>query len=225
MRQQTGGIICNWFLRLFDEASHDIAKSRCEIDCMIETLVAVFAEGCVFKRVLFDPPPRNKSLSVSAAAEESLPRFNLPTGVEVGFVSARVMHHLRKKCVFYAGGEPVLLWGDSQSPHKKELLDRLQNVASLTKERLMADFPRHDVRSALALFDRRLVKKGFGPLLDVDTRRFLLRGARQLAGLLQCDESAVLLQYESVLDYMIKQMQPLQPLADRSGSLGSLAGR
>ena len=126
------------------------------------------------------------------------------------------MHHLRKKCVFYAGGEPVLLWGDSQSPHKKELLDRLQNVASLTKERLMADFPRHDVRSALASFDRRLVQKGFGPLPDVDTRRFLLRGARQLAGLLHCDESAVLLQYESVLDYMIKQMHPLQPLADKT---------
>ena len=99
---------------------------------MIETLVAVFAEGCVFQRVLVDTPSRNNPRSVSAAAEESLPRFH-SDGVEVGFVSTRVMRNLRKKCVFYAGGVPVLLWGDAQSAHKKELLDRLQNVASLTK--------------------------------------------------------------------------------------------
>ena len=43
------GIICAWFLRLFDNANHDIAKSRSEIDCMIETLDAVFLEGRVFK--------------------------------------------------------------------------------------------------------------------------------------------------------------------------------
>ena len=45
------GIICAWFLRLFDNANHDIAKSRSEIDCMIETLDAVFLEGRVFKVV------------------------------------------------------------------------------------------------------------------------------------------------------------------------------
>ena len=39
------GIFCNWFLRLFDNANHDIAKSRTEIDNMIETLDAVFLEG------------------------------------------------------------------------------------------------------------------------------------------------------------------------------------
>ena len=32
------GILYNWLLRLFDVANHDIAKSRCEVDCMIETL-------------------------------------------------------------------------------------------------------------------------------------------------------------------------------------------
>ena len=182
---------------------------------MIETLVAVFAEGSVFKRVLVDTPSRNNPRSVSAAAEESLPRFH-SDGVEVGFVSTRVMRTLRKKCVFYAGGVPVLLWGDAQSAHKKELLDRLQNVASLTKERLLADFPRNDVRSALAIFDRRLVQKGFGPLPDTEVRRFLLRGARRLANLLGCEEEAVILQYQSALPYMIEQMQPLQPLAGKT---------
>jgi hypothetical protein len=50
------GIICNWFLRRFDVAYHDIAMSRCEIDCMIETLDAVFLEGRVFQALLSRPP-------------------------------------------------------------------------------------------------------------------------------------------------------------------------
>ncbi len=43
------GLVCTWFLRLFDEAYHDIAKSRSEIDCMLETLDAVFVKGRVFE--------------------------------------------------------------------------------------------------------------------------------------------------------------------------------
>ena len=43
------GIICQWFLRLFDVANHDIAKSRMDIDCMIETLDAVFMHGRIWR--------------------------------------------------------------------------------------------------------------------------------------------------------------------------------
>ena len=92
----------------------------------------------------------------------------------------------------------------------------MQNVASLTKERLLADFPRTDVRSALAIVDRRLVLRGFGPLPDSDTRRLLLRGVRQLAPLCGCEEAAAVLQYSGVLPYMIEQMALGQPLADKT---------
>ena len=112
----------------------------------------------------------------------------------------------------------MLLWGEPPSAHKKDLLHRLQNVASLTKERLLADFPRNDVRSALAIFDRRRVLKGFGPLPDSDVRRFLLRGVRLLAALLGCEEAAAVLQYNGVLPYMIEQMAPSQPLAEKPTS-------
>ena len=44
------GMICTWFLRLFDAVNHDIAMSRSDIDCMIETLDACFLEGRVFQR-------------------------------------------------------------------------------------------------------------------------------------------------------------------------------
>ncbi|MCP4244204.1 MAG: hypothetical protein GY772_26965, partial [bacterium] len=89
-------------------------------------------------------------------------------------------------------------------------------MASLTKERLLADFPRTDVRSALSIFDRRLVVKGFGPLPDAEVRRFLLRSVRQLAGLLEVDAQTAILQYNDVVPYMLRQMAAGQALAAKT---------
>ena len=120
----------------------------------------------------------------------------------------------------------MLLWKEPPAAHTEELANRLQNVAALTKERLLADFPRGDVRSALAVFDRRQVNKGFGPLPSSDMRRVLLRGVRQLAKLLGREERAAELQYTDVLSYMIKQWAPDQPLAgNEPGSLGAPSRR
>ena len=105
------GVICNWFLRRFNAANHDIAKSRSEIDGMVETLNAVFIEGGLFKRQLAPGTATDKGPSV---AEEPLPRLptaGSATGDEVGFITAKVLGNLRKKCVLYAGGNAVLLWG------------------------------------------------------------------------------------------------------------------
>ena len=41
-----------------------------------------------------------------------------------------------------------------------------------------------------------------------------MRGVRQLASLLGCEEQAAVLQYNSVLPYMIQLMAPNQPLAE-----------
>ncbi|CAK0797503.1 unnamed protein product, partial [Prorocentrum cordatum] len=185
-----------WFLRLFDVASHDIAKSRSEIDCMVETLDAVLMQGRVFQSVLQEPLPRLRA-----------------AGHEAGFIAETAARNLRRKYVFYADGDPAMPWGKPAVAHKEELLHRLQNVAGLTRERLLADFPRTDARSALAMFHRRLVQTGFGPVPDVEVRRFLLRGVRQLAALLGCDEQVAIQQYNGVLPYMMEQMEPSQPLA------------
>ena len=177
--------------------------SRVDIDCMIETLDACFVEGRVFQRLFTDAgsAATRSALAGVVTEEESLPP--LPTaitqGVAVGFITEKVLHQLRKKCVFSAGGSPVLLWGEPKPAQKEELLHRMQNVASLTKERLIADFPRNDVRSALAMFDRRLVRKGCGPLPDSDMRQVLLRGARQMALALGLEETAVVGGYKGVL--------------------------
>ena len=64
------------------------------------------------------------------------------TEENVGFIRAKVMRNLRRRYVFYAGGLPVLLWGDLAASDQADLFSRLQIVAKLTKERLIADFPR-----------------------------------------------------------------------------------
>ena len=213
------GIICTWFLRLFDAASHDIAMSRSDIDCMIETLDACFLEGRVFQRLFNDAgSAATRAVAGLVAEQESLPPLPkaITEGVAVGFITAKVLRQLRKKCVFYARGLPVLLWGEPQPAQKEELLHRLQNVACLTKERLIADFPRNDVRTALAMFDRRLVRKGFGPLPDSDMRKVLLRGARQISVALGLEETAVVGGYTGVIKYILEQMEVGQPLAEMS---------
>ena len=208
------GIICNWFLRLFDVASHDIALSRCQIDCMVETLDAVFLEGRVFKCIM-QQAASNAAAAAASSADEPLPRMGTG-GERVGFITTTVMESLRRKYVFLAGGDPVLQWGEPQDVLKEELLQRVQNVALLTKERLLADFPKTDLRSALAMFDLRLARKGIGDLPCQATNTSLRRGVRQVAAALGCDAAAAVLQYHDVLPYMLSQSSPGMPLAGKT---------
>ena len=209
------GLVCTWFLRLFDEAYHDIAKSRSQIDCMLETLDAVFVKGRVFQdRVCADPGAVAQTQGPMA---EPLPQLPDAGGRdEVGFITAKVLRNLRKKYVFYAGGVPVLLWGEPQDAVKRNLLERLQNVSSLMKKRLQADFPRTDARSALAIFDRRLVLKGFGPQPVTEVKTYMRKSVARLASLLGLEQQAAVLQYDGALPYMIAQSGPNQPLAGLS---------
>lgn len=126
------GIICNCFLRLFDLANHDIAKIRAQIDCMIETLGAVFVNGSVFQRLFQPASGGSTSVPSSVVADELLPPVAPAVsagGAEIGFSSAKVVRNLRKQFVFYAGGMLVLLWGDLKPAESEEILNRLQNVA------------------------------------------------------------------------------------------------
>ena len=206
------GLICCWFLRLFDAANHDIAKSRLEIDAMIETLDAVFLEGRVFRNIIASPD----SVGVHVGASESFPGIRTDQGADVGFITTAVMRNLRYGYVFRAGGLPVLHWGEPTEAICRELLSRVQNAAALTKERLLADFPRNDVRSHLAIFDRRLIYKGFGPMPDREVRPRLLHSIRKLAEMLNVEQEAAILQYHNVLAYMMEQMAPGKPLADKT---------
>ena len=148
-----------------------------------------------------------------------MPQFRTDQGAEIGFITCKVMRDMRHKYVFRAGGIPVLLWGQPHSSYMQELLERVQNIASLTKERLLADFPRNDIRSALAIFDRHTVVRGYGPRPLASVRSTLLHGVRSLATLLGCEEAAAVLQYNSVLPWILQQMAPGQPLAEVSNQV------
>ena len=106
------GIICNWCLRLFDVAGHDIAQTRAQIDCMVGTLDAVFVNGSVFKELL--QPVSGGRISVPRSVVDAghfppIAPAVFVGGVDVGFVSPKVVRNLRKQFVFYAGGAPMLL--------------------------------------------------------------------------------------------------------------------
>ncbi len=145
------GIICNWFLRLFDVALRDIALSRSQIDCMVETLDAVFIEGGVLQKIMQGASGAAVAAAASGAAAEPLPSVGAQ-GEAPGFITTKAMANLRRKYVFLLGGQTVLLRGEPRDAHKAELLERVQNAAMLTKERLLADFRASDLRSKLAMW-------------------------------------------------------------------------
>ena len=82
------GIICNWFLRLFDVAFHDIATSRAQIDSMIEALDVVFLEGRVFGYFLIAAPGAGSGRDV-VAKEEPFFRVFAWTPPRMELVSSR----------------------------------------------------------------------------------------------------------------------------------------
>ena len=100
--------------------------------------------------------------------------------------------------------------------HKGSLIQRMQNGTCLTQARLLVDFARKHVRSALPMLDRRFVVKVFGPLPDSDVRRFVLRGVVHVAALLNVEEPTAVLQYNSVGPYMLHHMAPSQLLAGKT---------
>ena len=60
------GLVCQAFLRCFDNGNHDIALSRTEIDDFIMTLEALFLEGRVFTRAHETAPAAGGTVALPA---------------------------------------------------------------------------------------------------------------------------------------------------------------
>ena len=111
----------------------------------------------------------------------------------------------------------MVLWGPPKREEMEELQHRLQNVALLTVERLKADFPREDVRSAMQCFDRRAICRGFASEApDPTVRLVLLRGVKTLANLIGVGPAEAVLQYVDVAPWLISSTRTGQPLATSS---------
>ena len=211
------GLLCEWFLRRFDVAYHDIACSRVEVECMIETLEAVFLRGNVFRDIVAGAA----TMSTSASGGEPLPPIQASASgelVQPGFITSAVVENLQKRYIFYAGGYPVLLWGAPDNATIDELAKRVANAAALTCERLRADFPDDDARAFLSAFDRRRIERGFSASGDSRVRREVLHGVKKLAAALGVEEAAAVLQYNSVLPWILQRSSdPAQkPVSNQS---------
>ena len=79
-------------------------------------------EGRVFQRLFNNAgsAANRRALAGAVTKEESLPPLPkaVTEGDAVGFITEKVLRQLRKKCVFYAGGSPVLLWGEPKPAQK-----------------------------------------------------------------------------------------------------------
>ena len=107
------GIAGQRFLRLFDEACHDTAKSRSKIDFVLEILDAVFVRGRSFQHLIYADP--GAVAQTQGPMVEPLPQLPAAGGRdEIGFITAKVPRNLRRKYVFYAGGRPALPSGKLQ---------------------------------------------------------------------------------------------------------------
>ena len=85
---------------------HDNAKSRSEIDCMIEVLDTAFVKGELFKQLLNPRTAQISSARDNAVIEEPLPLHHTVdfSSTDVGFITGQVLRNLHKRYVFYAGG-------------------------------------------------------------------------------------------------------------------------
>ena len=91
------GIVTQAFLRLFDQADHDIAESVAHIEALIDTLTTLFINGRIFMCAT--------SASAAAGASDipALGRSLKEVGVSPHFVTHAVEKQLRNNCVLLQG--------------------------------------------------------------------------------------------------------------------------
>ena len=104
------GLICQAFLRLFDQTSHDIAKTYHEIESFKKVLRALFLKG----RVFYGSRDIQLAVGNALSKDDALPAIGGyfgEAGVKPMFITHGVEKALQRRAVFNCGSEQVLLWG------------------------------------------------------------------------------------------------------------------
>ena len=138
-------LTCQAFLRLFDQANHDIAKSKHEVETLIATLDALFIKSRVWLRQ-----------GAAAAGAENLPAigsFLRFTEAKPLFITHYVQKQLQTRYVFRCGGSVIQPWGPITQADQIEMSSRMHHVAKTAIARLRTDFPADAVREYLSVFD------------------------------------------------------------------------
>ena len=169
------GLLVHAFVRLWDQASHDIAASLREYREFRDRMRSVFQDGLVFS-------PRNQ-VGIDHSGE---------------FITTRVAKQLRRECVFQAGSAQCLVWGACAEGDLCELGARMCKVVDSMVDRLRADFDSDLLRISLCAFDLPMVRQGFQvPGADDVVQRYCKRGIVEVAKALQVNAVEALLEYKS----------------------------
>ena len=205
------GLVCKAFLRLFDEANHDIASSTAEVKALIKTLEALFVEARVFLR----PGPA----AAGAADIPAIGRSLKDAGASPLFITHYVQRQLQTRFVFRCGNDLIQPWGPCTQADMVELSHRMHNVAKTTISRIRADFPANDMRAWLRVFDC----KNYLPFMARDTsdaqKAALLRDFGSLAtelGYTGDNWNAAVLEYCDVSGPILAATAKGQPLANKT---------
>ena len=208
------GITTQAFLRLFDQADHDISESVAHIEALIDTLTTLFINGRIFMRA---------SAGSAAAGATDIPGLGdalKEVGVRPHFVTHYVERQLAKRFVIYCGGRPVMPWRPVEGPVVVELSQRLQNSATLAVQRLRAGFPSTDVRAHMSIFDcKRSVPFMSRPTGDPGKKK-VLEHVRLLATEYGLDAGVTqaILEYRDVAGTVLGLIRRGKPLAAASNA-------
>ena len=202
------------FLRLFDCEDHDIAQSTWEVESFIEMLDALFVRGHVFTS-----PHQHLARTSALPTPIAIAKVGGTSSADrPGFITEHVQTQIQRRCVFRAGGLPVLLWGPCSQPDLRELSHRMQNVAKTVIARLQVEFPGDCIRAWLQCFDVRQVRIAYGgneatPELCDKAKKSMIVGVAKLARSLELEAVVAVMEYRDVTGLVVSSTSPGQSLA------------
>jgi hypothetical protein len=172
------GLIALSFLRKYDQANHNPAKSVGEFAAFERTLTACFLEGKVLEP---------------------------PVGEGNRFITHTVRKTIHRRCVFRAGSEQIAALGKCSDADLAELNARQQLVVENCLERVRTELHTCGIRVNLQCFDLDRVRLAFagGGAGDSGMRNKMLRAIEALAARLPCDAAKARQDYLDAVGYVL----------------------
>ena len=206
------GLVTQSFLRLFDQSSHDIAKTYSEIKDFKTVMRILFSEGGISS---------SRDRSSQRVDQTKLPAIGGyfgTKGVKPMFVTQWIENVLHHRAVFTCGGEQVLLWGSPKEEDVKEVVERLKLIIAHVIDRVDAEFSHF---KQFACFDVASLRTAF-TCSDYDEanqlQQFLQRHIRTLAKELRVDAITAALEYRELAPLIVHVTSQGRPLATASNS-------
>ena len=163
------------FLRRFDCADHDIARSVSEFEAFEEVVLACFVEG--------------KALRGARAPGEE-------------FITDIARRHTRRRCVFRAGESHIQAFGTMTEQVEQELSTRSKLVAQNSLERVRTELHDTSLRVNSQCFDLARARLAYTDCQE-EMVKPLERSLVKFAQTLGCDPQAALRDYRDSINFVL----------------------